>query len=140
MYTEDAGLTAVHIKSKVRALEGILLKSLQALEDIVPLAGESVGPLVEGISNVYNANIRCDCIGGQTLSAISIKCDAVTQASRLRLYIINSAISALIDSIKSAHTTPLLRSIAGLLATGYEPGVRLIALGDLFLLPTYISC
>jgi hypothetical protein len=58
----------------------------------------------------------------------------VTQARRFRLYTHILYIARhppTLDSIKSAHTTPLLRSIWGLLATGYEPGVRSSALGDL---------
>ena len=39
------------IKSKIRALESILLKSLQALGDIVPLAAEALATLAEGESS-----------------------------------------------------------------------------------------
>ena len=79
--SDDQGITSGQVKSKGRALESILLKSLQALEDIVPLAGETVGPLVEGISKFDKINSRCNGTGRRVISELSIKCDASTTRS-----------------------------------------------------------
>ena len=43
----------VPAKSKIRALESILLKALKSLENVLPLAGQQAGQLVDGKSLVY---------------------------------------------------------------------------------------
>lgn len=91
--TEDHGVTVGQVKPKVRALESILLKSLHALEDVVPLARESVGPLVEGNSAFLRYLIL-------DVTALVVKSSQYPPSNVMRalLGVINSFIS-------SVHTT-----------------------------------
>jgi len=46
---EAESIAGVQVKSKIRALESIILKALGSLENVLPLAAHKAGQLVEGM-------------------------------------------------------------------------------------------
>lgn len=74
---EDSAMTFQQTKSKVRALESIVLKGLQVLGDVSPLAAEAVGSLVEGRTCGVRTNIDITVLSVRSFHLLS---PAVTQA------------------------------------------------------------
>ena len=54
--TSDIDTSDIQIKSKIRASESIILKALQSMVEVIPLAKEAAAPLVGGMSSSFKSS------------------------------------------------------------------------------------